>query len=276
MQRRERAGAAARAFLRAPRMRRAVGAEEEARPARRRGLDERASMRLPLQDRQAVPVRPQAAGEQRVAVVQQVMRGDRRGERAVAMTVGHVVGRLLRRDVLEHDAQRRERRAQRDQLLVDEHPLAIEQVDGGIGDLAVHEQRHAARLHRFERRPAMTQVRHAGRRVRRRAGRVQLDAVDDARVLRAIDLAGRRLVGQVERHQRREGRPVGQRGDDALAVRGRGGDGRHRRPQVRHHDRAREAPGRVRQHGFERGAVAQMQVPVVGARERESIHPSSR
>ena len=64
-------------------------------------------------------------------------------------------------------------------------------------------------------------------------------------------------------------RICGQRGQNALAV-GLGQLQRgHRRPQIGHDDGARELARRVRQHRGERGAVAQMQVPVVGAGERE-------
>ena len=51
------------------RMRRAVRAEEKARVAAGRRLDQRHAMRLALQHRQAVVVRPDAAAENRVAVV---------------------------------------------------------------------------------------------------------------------------------------------------------------------------------------------------------------
>ena len=50
----------------------------------------------------------------------------------------------LRRDVLEHDLQRREVAPQRHEVALDEYRLAVEDIDVGIGDLAVDEQRHAA------------------------------------------------------------------------------------------------------------------------------------
>jgi hypothetical protein len=58
-------------------------------------------------------------------------------------------------------------------------------------------------------------------------------------------------------------------GLDALAVGGGLRDGGHRRLEVRHDDGAGELPRRVRHHGRQRGAVAQVQVPVVGAGEGE-------
>jgi hypothetical protein len=54
------------------------------------------------------------------------------------------------------------------------------------------------------------------------------------------------------------------RSHDARTVLGGQRDGGDRRTQVGHHDGAGEAAGRVRQHGGQCGAIAQMQVPVVG------------
>ena len=55
-------------------------------------------------------------------------------------------------DVLERDRQLRQRLAQRHQHPLQEHRLAIEDVDIGIGDLAVHAQRHAVRRHGLQHR----------------------------------------------------------------------------------------------------------------------------
>ena len=64
------------ASLALPRMRRAVGAEEELRVAGGGRLDQRLAVLLALEHRQAVVVRPDAAEEERVAVQEQVVRGD--------------------------------------------------------------------------------------------------------------------------------------------------------------------------------------------------------
>ena len=77
---------------------------------RGRGRDQRAPVLLALEHRQAVVVRPDAAGEDRVAVVEQVVRGDRR-RRAAAAPRRTYCARLARGDVLEHDLQARESRA---------------------------------------------------------------------------------------------------------------------------------------------------------------------
>ena len=78
--RREDAGAAAIALLVVHRVRRGVGAEEEFRIARNRGAAQRLAVRLALGDRQAIHMRPEAAGEERVAVDDEMMRGDGRGD----------------------------------------------------------------------------------------------------------------------------------------------------------------------------------------------------
>ena len=101
-------------------------------------------------------------------------------------------------------------------------------------------------------------------------GRVELER-HHASVARPGDLVGRGVVGEVERHQRREvaaGRP---RREDAVAVGQRLRGGGDRRAQVGHDDRAAELPRGVRHHGGHRGAIAHMQVPVVGTGEGERL-----
>lgn len=180
--------------------------------------------------------------------------------------------------MLEHHLEARQRAAQRLHHAIDEHLLAVEQVDRRIRHLAVHEQRHPDFLHRLERLRALAeQVGHAGVRVRRRARRIELHAVHAAAFACAADFVGGRVVGQVQRHQRLERHAGRHRGQDALAVGLRLRGRRDGRLQVRHDDRAAELAGGVRQDGREHRAVAHVQVPVVGAGEGQrggngSIH----
>ena len=90
-------------LLQAARMRRAVRAQEEARTAAGGGRDQGLAMRLALEDGQTVPMRPHATLEDRVAVVQQMLRRDGGGDRPFG--VAHVLGAFLGRDVFEHDLQ---------------------------------------------------------------------------------------------------------------------------------------------------------------------------
>ncbi|CAM2144453.1 hypothetical protein PT2222_160049 [Paraburkholderia tropica] len=270
VQRRVATRAAAGVFLQALRVRRAVGAEEEARVARRGRLDQRHAMRLALEDRQTVIVRTDAALENRVAVVEQMVRRDRRAEQAGRGVIGaDVIDGVLRRDVLEHHLQAREVAAQRRHHAVDEDLLAIEQVDVGARHLTVHEQRHAHFLHRFERLRALADVGHARVRICGRARRIQLHAMHETARLRAANFLGRRVVGQVQRHQRLELQARGQRREDAVAIRGSQLGRRDRRLEVRHDDRAAELARRVRQDRRQHRAVAHVKVPVVGAGKRE-------
>ena len=132
------------------RVRRAVGAEEEVRIARGRGAAQRQPVLLALGDRQAVEMRADAAGEDGVAVDDQMMRGDRRRE--IRRRSATYCDRLLGGDVLEHDAQFGQPAAQRVEHPVDEHRLAVEDIDLRVGHLAVDQQRHADLRHALEHR----------------------------------------------------------------------------------------------------------------------------
>src|SRR5439155_13238464 len=63
---------------------------------------------------------------------------------------GDEVGGLGGGDVFEHHLQGREVARHLGEHPVDEHGLAVENVHCGIGDLAVHQQRHADRLHALQ------------------------------------------------------------------------------------------------------------------------------
>lgn len=230
---------------------------------------QRQAMRFALEHRQAVVVRTNAANEQRVAVIQQVVCRDGRADRP--LRVAHVFGGVLGGDVLEHDLERRKIAAQRLHHGVDEDGFAIEDVDRGVGHFAVHQQGHADVLHRFERLGAAAQVGHAGIAVGGGAGRVELDAMHEAAGAGGADFLGRGVVGQVQRHQRLEARARRQRGEDALAVGASLRGGRHRRLEVGHDDRPAELARGVAHHVGERVAIAQVQVPVIRADDGQGI-----
>src|SRR5690606_23364730 len=86
------AGTAARVLLQVGRVRRAVGAEEETVAAAGGRRDQRAPVLLALEHRQAVVVRANAARENGVAVVEQVVRGDGGGGERPGLP--HVLRRL--------------------------------------------------------------------------------------------------------------------------------------------------------------------------------------
>ncbi|WP_370540573.1 hypothetical protein [Azospirillum sp. INR13] len=91
-------------------------------------------------------------------------------------------------------------------------------------------------------------------------------------VLEALrQIRGVGAVGQVGGHQRGEVHAVRQRRQDALAVGHRIRSRRHRRLQVRHHDGAAELAGGEGQHRLQHGAVAQMDMPVVGTADDKTV-----
>ena len=208
-----------------------------------------------------------------VAVDDEVMGGDRRRE--VGPAPADVRHRLLGRDVFEDDAQFGEAAAQRIEHPLDEHRLAVEHIDLGVGDLAVDQQRHPEPGHMFQDRHDPVDVGDAVRRMGRRVRRVQLDRGEDALRMPARDLGRVGRVGQVAGHQRGElggAREFGrQRRDDALAIGPRRRDIADRRHQVRHDDRAGELARRRGQHRPQHRPVAEMDVPVVGPADREGV-----
>jgi hypothetical protein len=117
---------------------------------------------------------------------------------------------------------------------VDEHRLAVEHVDLGVGHLAVHQQQQAVALHRLQRGVGLADVGDAGVAVGGGAGRVELERHHAGRLARGISSGA--VVGQVQRHQRREVgcRPAARQ--DALAVGQRLRGGGDRRLQVGHDD----------------------------------------
>ena len=157
-----------------PRMRRAVGAEEKARIAARHGLEQRLAVGFALEHRQAVVVRPHAALEQRIAIEQQVLRRDGRGDARAGGA--HELDRGARSHVLEYHPQRGQRSTQRRQHVFDEARLAIENIDRRIGDLAMHLQHHAALAHALEHRIEPANVGDARFRMGGGAGRIELAA----------------------------------------------------------------------------------------------------
>ena len=79
--------------------------------------------------------------------------------------------------MFHHDAQCRQTAAQRVEDTVDEHSLTVEDVDPGIGDLAMNAQRHACLSHCLQHRHHPVDVAHAGGRAGGRPGRIEFTAV---------------------------------------------------------------------------------------------------
>ena len=260
------AGAAGGVLLQMRRVRRAVGAQEKAGVPIGCGLHQGLAVGFALQDRQAVVRRPDAAREDGIAVVQQVVRRDGGTQQLIALA--HVLRGLARGDVLEHDLQAREIAAQGDEVAVNEDGLAVKEVDVGTGHLAMYQQQHAHFLHGFEHRVDLAQLGHARIAVGGGAGRIELGRHHTCG-LGPLDFLGRQVIGEVERHQGLKTHAGRHGGAYAVAV-GQGlGSSGHRRLEVGHDDRAAELARRVRHHGGQHIAIAHMQVPIVGTGEGE-------
>ena len=213
-------------------------------------------------------MRANAPREDGVAVVQQVVCGDGRAQVGVAS--GHVLSGFFCGDVFHHNFQARKVTAQRDQMLLNEHGFAVKQVDVGRCDFAVHQQQHAFALHGFEDGVDFAQIGHARVAVGGGACWVQL-ASHHASGLGAGNLGRGQVVGQVQRHEWLKSHARWHGGQDALLVGqsllGRG----HGRLEVGHDDGAAELGGGVGHHHIQGGAIAHVQVPVIGAGEGEFL-----
>ena len=256
-------------------MRRAVRTEKKPWVAAGRGLDQRQPVAFALEHRQAVVMRPDAARKDRIAVVQQMVGRDRGGSEFVRIL--NILRSLQRGDVFEHDLELGEVAAQRDQLGIDEYCLPVEQVDFRTGHLAMYQQWHRLTLHRLQHLVGAAQIRDTGRAVGGCAGGVQLER-HDARgrsrrlgVFRAPDLIRIEVVGQVQGHERLERHAVGHHRTDAPRIvqglRHRG-DGRL---EVGHDHGPGELRRRVRDHGSQGFAVADMQVPIIGTDQCQCV-----
>ncbi len=173
--------------------------------------------------------------------------------------------------MFEHDAQLRQPAAQRIEGFLDKHRFAVENIDVGVGRLAVDEEWHPDFRHALQHRHHPPKIGDAVRRVGRRMRRVELDRGEDALAIAARDLNRIAAVGQVGGHQRCEIYPRWQSSHDPLAIGEGRRDRRHRRHQVRHHDCPRELSRGMRQHRGHHRAVAQMHVPVIGTRDCDLI-----
>ena len=134
-----------------------------------------------------------------------MLRGD--GAAHVGTAVEHEVHALLRRDVLHDNLQIGEICVQRLQRRLHERRLAVENVDAGIGRLAVNAQRHVELRHLALRVTGVentnqhgihvVDVRYSLVTVRGRTGGVILARVHDAALARLDDLLRRCAIGEV-------------------------------------------------------------------------------
>ena len=177
--------------------------------------------------------------------------------------------------MFEHDFEHGKVSRQGCERPLDEYRFAIEHVDVGVGHLTMDEQRHPRALHRFEHGGQPRDVGHAVRGIGRRICRIELGSGEYTLGVAAHDLVRIGVVGEVARHQRREVEASG-RGANAIAIGDRRRHAGHGRRKIGHHDRARKLAGRVPHDRRKHCAVAQMDVPVVGAANGECVDQVNR
>eukprot|EP00047_Mylnosiga_fluctuans_P009660 m.12443 g.12443 ORF g.12443 m.12443 type:complete len:435 (-) comp2730_c0_seq1:7-1311(-) len=270
------AGVAARAaaggLLRALGVWRAVGAQKEAGVTRRCSGDQRLAMLLTFQHGEAVVVRIETAIEDGIAIVEEVLWRDGGGDGACAgdVSITDILNSLLRSDVLEDDAQTRMTLAEGLEDLLDEHSLAVEDINMLVSDLAVDKEWHPTFFHSLENWGPVKDVSDACGAVGRRASRVELEA-DNVTILRKEHLLGQSEVSEVDGHERLEGAVWWERGDDAALVLEcelHVGDGWL---EVGHDNGPLELGRGVAEEVRKDVAIAHVQMAVIRARDAESL-----
>jgi hypothetical protein len=109
----------------------------------------------------------------------------------------HEVDAVLRRQVLQDEAQAGELPDPFRQIALDEHGLAVEDVDLGVDVLAVHQERHADLFHPLQHAHDLAVVGDAGGRVGGGVGRIELDSGEHAFLEAALDVVGIGVVGEI-------------------------------------------------------------------------------
>ena len=100
---------------------------------------------------------------------------------------------------------------------------------------------------------------------------VELGGGEHAEREAGLQVAGIGGIGEVERHQRGECAAPGQRRHDPVAIGGNRSSGRHRGRQVGHDNRPGKLARGIGQDIGEHGAIAQVDVPVVGLADDEAL-----
>ncbi|GAB5434820.1 MAG: hypothetical protein EpisKO_41900 [Epibacterium sp.] len=85
------------------------------------------------------------------------------------------------------------------------------------------------------------------------------------------DICRVRVLGEIERHQGLKRHALGECGKNAVAIGAGLGAGDNRGHEIGHDDGAAKMAGCLRQHRAQHVAVAQMQMPVVGAGDRQAL-----
>ena len=198
-----------------------------------------------------------------------MLRRDRRGN--IRPGTFDELHRFARGDVFEHHFQLGQVANQRGQGALDEHGLAVENIDMGVGHFAMDQQRHPDLRHAFQHAANVGNRGHPVGRPGGGMGGIELGGDEHPFGKAARHLVRIGGIGQVERHQRGEIHPRRQCRHDPLAIGCHPGAVGHRRGEVGHDDRPGKLARGMRQHPGQHRAVAQMDMPVVGAADGQAI-----
>jgi len=132
----------------------------------------------------------------------------------------------------------------------------------------MHQQRQADFFHCGKRPIAVGNVCYPRIGVGRCTGGVVFHGVYCAAFAAMQDFRWRRVIGKVERHQRREMQALRQRSEDTGLICQRHVGRHHRWFEVGHDDSAGETPRGIRQHCPQLRTVAQVKMKVVWASDR--------
>jgi hypothetical protein len=161
-------------------------------------------------------MRLQSALEDRGAVDDEVMRRD--GRRRARRVCAHDIQRLRRGGVLDHHLETGMTLKQRQQAVLHERRLPIEDIDLGIGGFAVDQHRHPDLFHALQHRRQRRDIGDAMMRVGGGAGGIQLRRDPHALGMAALDFVGRGRVGEITRHQRLKVGALRTRRQNAFAI----------------------------------------------------------
>ena len=253
-------------------MRRRIGAQEIVGQTAGRGSPQRQLVVGALEDGQAVQMRLETTLEQRIAIVEQVLGGNRCGD-AVAMAGGKG-GAFAGRDMFKHQPKVRNACQERRQHFIEKALFAVKDIHVVPRQFAMREQRHPSVGHGREDGIERFDIGHAMLGICSGMRRVELGRREDAVAKTGQQIEGVGAVGQIAGHHRLEIDPCGNRRKDALPIVARHGGGRDRRSQVWHHDGPAELTGGVRHDRFEHRAIPKVDMQVDGAAKGDRVHRS--
>src|SRR5712671_2521544 len=185
------------------RVRRRIGAEEIARLPRSRGLAQGRAVLRGFDHRHAIhvglepPAEPVGPGERHVI--------GRDGAAHLWSGTADEIDAVPGRQVFQDHAQARKLACPLREVALDEHGLAIENVDLGIDVFPVHQERHVDLFHAFQYAHDFAVVGDAGGRIGGGIRRIKLHAREHLFAKTALDVVGVGVVGEVAGHERPKG-----------------------------------------------------------------------